>query len=346
MKRIILFFAVAAVVLIPGLSQKANPFAGRWDLTVTADGHPFPSWLEVMEKDGQLEARAQQRTGNVAPVAGVKMEGGKLLVSVIAAATARPAQDNRPATPARPELIWELTEKGGKLTGVHKQGDTTWQLAGVRAPSLDRPAPKSWGEPEPLFNGKDLTGWEPINNTPEAIAEKFTSHWAAKNGELTNEARGSNIRTKRTFQDFKLHVEWTCPPAENSGVYLRGRYETQVAPPPAPVPAAAQTPAKKGGTGRGGYSNPYGGVACIYGMLGPSKPPKFNAEWQVYDVTLVGRKVTVVFNGETLIDNQEIAGVTGGALDSNEGEPGPIYFQGDHHSGIRYRNITIALPKK
>jgi len=87
-------------------------------------------------------------------------------------------------------------------------------------------------------------------------------------------------------------------------------------------------------------------VACIYGMLGPSKPPKFNAEWQAYDITLVGRKVTVVFNGETLIDNQEIAGVTGGALDSNEGEPGPIYFQGDHHGGIRYRNITIALPKK
>ena len=88
------------------------------------------------------------------------------------------------------------------------------------------------------------------------------------------------------------------------------------------------------------------GGACIYGMIGPSKPPKFNAEWQVYDITLIGRKVTVVFNGETLIDNQEIAGVTGGALDSNEGEPGPIYFQGDHHGGIRYRNITIALPKQ
>jgi hypothetical protein len=58
---------------------------------------------------------------------------------------------------------------------------------------------------------------------------------------------------------------------------------------------------------------------------------------QVCDITLVGRKVTVVFNGETLIDNQEIAGVTGDALDSNEGEPGPIYFQGDPHGGIRYR---------
>jgi hypothetical protein len=346
MKRIILLLALAAVALIPALSQKASPFAGRWDLTLTADGNKFPSWLEVTEKGGRIEARAQQRTGNVAPVAGVKVDGGKLLVTVVAAAPARLAQDNRPAAPARPELVWELTEKGGKLTGVHQQGDTTWQLAGVRAPSLDRPAPKAWGDPEPLFNGKDLTGWEPVNNTPEAIAEKFTSHWAAKNGELTNEARGSNIRTKRTFQDFKLHVEWSCPPAENSGVYLRGRYETQVAPPPAPMPAAAPAPAKKSGAGRGGYSNPYGGVACIYGMIGPSKPLKFNAEWQVYDITLIGRKVTVVFNGETVIDNQEIAGVTGGALDSNEGEPGPIYFQGDHHGGIRYRNITIALPKQ
>jgi hypothetical protein len=150
MKRIILFLVLAAVALIPALSQKANPLAGRWDLTLTADGHQFPSWLEVMEKGGQLEARAQQRTGNVAPVAGVKMDGAKLLVSVIAAAPARPAQDNRPATPARPELTWELTEKGGKLTGVHKQGDTTWQLAGVRAPSLERVAPKPGANRSPI----------------------------------------------------------------------------------------------------------------------------------------------------------------------------------------------------
>ena len=56
--------------------------------------------------------------------------------------------------------------------------------------------------------------------------------------------------------------------------------------------------------------------------------------------------MTVVFNGVTTVDNMEIPGITGGALDSREGEPGPIYFQGDHHGGIRYRSITISVPKR
>jgi hypothetical protein len=331
----------AAVALIPALSQKTNPFAGRWDLTVTVGTDQYPSWLEVTEKDGALEARAQQRTGNVAPVAGVKMDGARLIVTVAAAAPPRAAAGNRPATKGRPEIIWELTESGGKLTGAQKQGHTTWQLAGVRAPALKHAAPKAWTEPEPLFNGKDLTGWEPINNTPEARQAKFSSHWTARNGELVNEARGSNLRTTRTFDDFKIHVEYVCPPDENSGIYLRGRYEAQVAPPPAAGESAA--PPRGGGPG---YHNPYGFVGCIYGMLGPATQPPFRPEWQTYDITLIGRWVTVVFNGVTTVANQEIAGPTGGAIDANEGTPGPIYLQGDHHGGIRYRNLTISVPKR
>jgi hypothetical protein len=219
----------------------------------------------------------------------------------------------------------------------------------MRAPALKRAAPKAWADPQPLFNGKDLTGWEPVNNTPEALEGRFTSHWVARGGELVNDARGSNLRTTRTFNDFKLHVEYVCPPGENSGIYLRGRYEVQVAPPPAvgaQAPRAPRQAAPKGGAARGGgYRNPFGGVGSIYGMLGPATPPPFRPEWQTYDITLVGRWVTVVFNGVTTIDNQEIAGPTGGALESNEAEPGPIYFQGDHHGGIRYRNITISEPK-
>jgi hypothetical protein len=71
----------------------------------------------------------------------------------------------------------------------------------------------------------------------------------------------------------------------------------------------------------GGYRNPFGGVGSVYGMLGPPAPPPFQPEWQTYDITLIARWVTVVFNGVTTIDNQEIAGVTGGALDSHESEP-------------------------
>ena len=80
-------------------------------------------------------------------------------------------------------------------------------------------------------------------------------------------------------------------------------------------------------------------------MLGPSTPPPFRPEWQTYDITIIGRWATVIFNDVTTIDNQEIAGVTGGAIDSKEGDPGPIYLQGDHHGGIRYRNMTISVAK-
>jgi hypothetical protein len=329
MKHLAIAVTLAAT-LIPALPQKTgNPFAGRWDMTVTKGNDTFPSWMEVVEQGGNLQVRAQGRTGNVNPAEAVKMDGSRLLVTVVA------------ASPARPELVWELAAKGGQLTGTERRGDSVAQITGVRAPSLQRAAPAAWADAEPLFNGKDLTGWQPINNTPDTMAGPLTSHWIAKGGELVNEAKGSNLRTTRTFNDFKLHVEWLCPAGENSGIYLRGRYETQVAPPP----AEERQRAAKGGAGAF-PRNPYLGVACIYGMLGPASPPPFRPDWQTYDITLIGRWVTVVFNGITTIDNGEIAGVTGGALDSNEAEPGPIYLQGDHHGGIRYRNIRISVPRR
>jgi hypothetical protein len=73
----------------------------------------------------------------------------------------------------------------------------------------------------------------------------------------------------------------------------------------------------------------------------PGKP----GEWESFDITLVGRRVTIVRNGVTTINNQEIPGPTGGALDSHEAKPGPLYIQGDHTGGMKYRNITIAIPQ-
>ncbi|HEU0063831.1 MAG TPA: family 16 glycoside hydrolase, partial [Flavisolibacter sp.] len=67
-------------------------------------------------------------------------------------------------------------------------------------------------------------------------------------------------------------------------------------------------------------------------------------EWQSYDVTLIGRLVTVVANGKTIICNQPVPGITGGALDSREGEPGPILIQGDH-GPVEFRNIIISTGK-
>ena len=72
-----------------------------------------------------------------------------------------------------------------------------------------------------------------------------------------------------------------------------------------------------------------------------SAPP---GEWQTYDITLVGRRVNVVANGKAIIVDQSIPGFTGGALNSKEGEPGPIMLQGDH-GPVEYRNIIITPAK-
>jgi hypothetical protein len=86
---------------------------------------------------------------------------------------------------------------------------------------------------------------------------------------------------------------------------------------------------------------------AIYGMVPATQAVAGKpGEWRTYDITMVGRYVTLAVDGVKIVDNQEIAGITGGALDSNEGEPGPIYFQGDHTGGIKYRNITISVPKR
>jgi hypothetical protein len=51
-----------------------------------------------------------------------------------------------------------------------------------------------------------------------------------------------------------------------------------------------------------------------------------------------------VFNGERVIDRQTIPGITGGALDSDEGAPGPLMLQGDH-GPIDFRKVTLTPAK-
>jgi hypothetical protein len=300
---------LAVAILIPVLAQKSkNPFAGRWDITITTSKESYPDWMELADESGTLAVRIQPRGGSVHPAAAVKMDGSHLLIAVSAASS------------RGPETSWDLTVSHDKLTGTQKRGDTIAQIAGVRAPALKRSEPKKWTAPEPLFNGNDLTGWEP--DKPEI------NHWVAKDGVLLNEAHGANLRSIRKFDDFKLHIEFNCPEEGNSGVYLRGRYEVQVE-------------YEKPGT-----EDPFHSMGSIYGFLAPKvELPRQAGQWEAFDITLVGRNVTIVRNGVTTIDHQEIPGITGGALDSHEGEPGPFYFQGDHTGGMMYRNITIRIPE-
>jgi hypothetical protein len=87
-------------------------------------------------------------------------------------------------------------------------------------------------------------------------------------------------------------------------------------------------------------------MGSIYGRIAPSVSlPRTPGQWETFDVTLVGRTVTVVRDGKMTIDHKKIDGITGGALDANEGEPGPFYIQGDHTGGLKFRNITVRVPQ-
>jgi hypothetical protein len=309
------FLPVVCLLLVPAFAQK-NPFVGRWDLNLTPQtGAAYPQWMEVVEKDGKVDGRIQPRGGAVRPMVAAKVDGGHLIVTVAE------------ATPRAPLTTWDLTVDGDKLSGVEKRGDTAGpQIAGVRAPALKRPMPKSWSTPEPIFNGKDLTGWEPMGSN---------NKWVARDGELVNDnpvvegVRGpgaANIKTTRKFQDFKLHIEVNCPEHGNSGIYLRGRYEIQV--------------------GTEGGTIPSHEMGAVYGHFAPAgNIGNKLGQWTSFDITFVGRYLTVMRDGVKIHDNIEVPGPTGGALDSNESEPGPFFLQGDHQGVIRYRNITISEAK-
>jgi|SRR5579871_6721189 len=293
----------AFVAILAVAQTTTNPFLGRWDFNITTPSGTRASWLGITEKNGKLEVWYQPTGGNDYEVKDVTLNGTHLTLKL------------------NPGTIWELDAKDGKLTGVQKRGENTVALAGLREPELKRNPPKAWTQPEPLFNGKNLDGWEPLGNPAR-------SHWTVKDGLLVNESRGANLRTTRTFTDFKVHYEVNCPEGGNSGFYLRGRYEVQIE----YEPLSDNPPERR--------------IGSIYGRIAP-KPelPRTPGQWETFDVTLVGRTVTVVHNGLTTIDQQEIEGITGGALDANEGEPGPFYIQGDHTGGIKFRNITVAVPK-
>lgn len=285
----------------------ANDILGRWDMTVKGPSGDGPAWLEVtLSGRATLVGRFMAFVGSARPVSKVEYADGTWRFAI-------PPQWESSTDDARVEMRmdndklvgWLTTPEGARLPFV-----------GVRAPALRHAEPK-WGAPVALFDGKSLSGWQSAGTT---------NQWQVIRGILTSATPGSNLRTARVFADFKLHVEFRLPPKGNSGVYLRGRAETQV----------------EDSKGMELDSHHMGG---IYGFLTPNEDAaKGPGEWQSMDITLVGRLVTVVLNGRAIIVRQEIPGITGGALDSNEGEPGPILLQGDHTS-IEYRKVVLTPPR-
>ncbi len=294
----------------PPSAGSVEAFLGRWDLTLKAPDREYPSWLELHQDGGQLKAEMVGRWGNARPLPKVELLNGHLTF------VSPKEEEDRPE-----DMVFEGTLVGKILSGtVNGLNGTTWKWTGQKAPSLKRSSAPKWGKPIPLFNGKDLTGWR--------MAGTGTNMWRVEEGNLVSPGNGPELINDSKFEDFKLHVEFNCGANSNSGVYLRGRYEVQVETDSIEEPA----------------SHHMGGV---YGFLAASpEQPRKPGEWQSFDITLVGRWITVVQNGQTIIDYKEIPGITGGALDSHEELPGPIYLQGSEKGHVAYRSIVVTPAEK
>ena len=309
MKRILFVFGLLGS-FFPGRAARVDTvvaFLGRWDVTVHYPGKEVPSWLEMIQSGTRtLVGRWVAGGGSARPISKINYDGMKFSFSI-------PPQWER----ENGDLSVEGSMTGDSLAGTLVMPDgKQYSWVGRRAPTLQRMTGPVWGTPRKLFNGTSLAGWHALG----------TNQWVAEGGVLRSPHSGANIATDEKFTDFKLHIEFRYPAGSNSGVYLRGRYELQI-------------------EDTGGMEPPNNQLSAIYGFLSPNeKAGKSAGEWQSYDVTLVGRILTVVFNGREVICRQEIPGITGGALDSNEGEPGPIFLQGDH-GPIEFRNIMITRAK-
>jgi hypothetical protein len=291
-------------------AQESPSVIGHWDLEVEYGDQWLPSWLEVKQSGNKaLVGHYVSFTGSVRPISEVHLKDGLFSFSI------------PPQWIGTHDMHLTGSVKEGAMEGnILDHMGNTHAFRGVRAPELLHPDPQKWSKPRTLLKENAIDGW---TTPPGSVANQ----WIVKNGVLSSPASGANLMTTEEFMDFKLHIEFKYPEGSNSGVYLRGRYEVQV----------------EDGYGKEPSSIYLGGV---YGFLTPNENmAKKAGEWQSYDITLVGRRVTVVANGKTIISRQIIPGITGGALNSKEGNPGPILLQGDH-GAVEYRNITIATPEK
>jgi len=268
--------------------------------------------------------------GSVEPVTEAKMVEGRLVLIRERFVEQKDASGIK----TKKRIVETITTSvnGDQLKGMsvkpreNGSGDERFEFAGKRTPPMPSAPDLStvqFGNPLPLFNGFDLSGWRLTD-------PKADNGWAAEDGKLVNKATQiegqkkhyGNLRTDREFEDFNLKLEVRVLEKQNSGIYLRGIYEVQVE------------------EGYGKPATPHS-MGAIYSRLQPttnaSKPA---GEWQKYDITLVDRHVTVILNGATVLSNEPLRGCTGGALWSDVTRPGPIYLQGDHTS-VEYRNIVL-----
>jgi hypothetical protein len=196
---------------------------------------------------------------------------------------------------------------------------------------------------QPLFNGKDLTGWKgllksPLDNPAKRAAasreellraqieadENMREHWKVEEGALVFDGKGRSLAPAKDYADFEMFVDWKILPKGDSGIYLRGTPQVQIWDP-------QDKPAS--GVGSGGLYN---------NQKHPSKPSKRAdkpiGEWNTFWIKMVGEKVWIKLNDELVVD--------GVVMENYWERDKPIYPTGqtelqNHGNTLYFKNIYI-----
>ena len=310
MKKTALIFALLIIASTTFAQEKS--FLGKWDIMGDAPNQNVVYWLEVKkEADGKLSGSFLNRGGSVLPLPSITIENGELVFAVN-------KQANSP--------IHHAKVVGKELKGSVKTANNTINWTGVRPPkwgNYNANGKHKFGTPVALFDGKTLDNFD-------AQIKTKPFGWNLVDGVMMNDVHGNNLVSKQKFQNFKINCEYKLEPkqpggnAANGGIYLRGRYELQV------LDDETAT------------TDRLHAHMALYSRVAPLvQASKKAGEWQEMEAIIVGNRVTVKLNGQLVQNNIVIEGITGGALDANEGEPGPIMIQGDHEK-VYFRKVLVT----
>jgi len=298
---------------------KKDPIVGSWAMFLPYEAMNAGHMIVTRDASGKLQVSMLLRDSSPLSCTIVKAEGNTFSFK----------------SPRADGVVVEGTVEGDtakcKLTELDKDGKVKFgpkDFTCKRNPPIDPKASTKnakFGEPIDLL-AEGLDGFEGMDeNDPE-------DSWNFEDGVLANRIKrtldgrkipGVNLITKRKdFLDFKLDFDVRLTEGGNSGVYLCGRYEIQIL---------------------DSFGKPVDchNMGALYGRIAPTVAAEKKAgEWQHMTVTLYKRHITVVLNGQTIIDDQPVEGITGGAMDADEFKPGPMYIQGDH-SDADFRNMIL-----
>jgi hypothetical protein len=158
---------------------------------------------------------------------------------------------------------------------------------------------------EPIFNGKDFTGWQGLVGDPiarskmtkEVLAKKqleanakVSKNWSVKDGNIVFQGDGANLCTTRKYGDFEMVVDWKISKNGDSGIYLRGSPQVQI------WDISRVNDGAQVGSG-GLYNNEKERSTPLVVADNPV------GEWNTFHIKMIGDRVTVYLNGVLVVDN-------------------------------------------